>query len=378
MWFKKSTKETAQLHELIAMFAALSKAQALIEYEMDGTIITANENFLNALGYALDEIKGKHHGMLLDAAKRSTEEYRQFWLSLKRGEHLQSQGKKIAGKNGKEVWLEASYDPIFDNDGKPYKVIEFAIDITHRKQATLKVADKVRELVTILSSSAAELQTTAQTLAAAAEQTNRQSVAVATASEELTASVAEISKQLTEATRVISKAVSETGKSEQMVSELTLAAEKIGNVSGIVAQIAGQTNLLALNATIEAARAGDAGKGFAVVASEVKSLANQTAKATDEIGQQVQGIQSSSQATATAINLIAEIIGKVNEITISISGAVEEQSAATHEVAQNISGVHRASEETGQSASNLLTVSSDIAVRAAELEKEFTDFVASI
>ncbi len=194
----------------------------------------------------------------------------------------------------------------------------------------------------------------------------------------MTSAVAEISKQLTEATKIITKAVSESSKSAQMVSELTVAAEKIGNVSGIVAQIAGQTNLLALNATIEAARAGDAGKGFAVVASEVKSLANQTAKATDEIGQQVQGIQSSSQQTAVTINSIAEIIQKVNEITISISGAVEEQSAATGEVAQNISGVHKASQETGQSANNLLAVAGDIAKRSAELEKEFTDFISRI
>lgn len=114
-------------------------------------------------------MQGKHHSMLVEASKRGTDEYRQFWLALNMGEQMESHGKKITGKHGKEVWLEASYDPLFDENGKPYKIVEFCIDVTMRKQATVHVAEKVRELVTILSSSAAELQTTAQTLAAAAD-----------------------------------------------------------------------------------------------------------------------------------------------------------------------------------------------------------------
>ncbi len=155
-------KDSNELREFRAKFAALSHAQALIEYEMDGTIIYVNENFCNAVGYSHDELVGKHHSMLVDASKRGSDEYRQFWLALNRGEHLEAQGKKITGKHGKDVWLEASYDPLFDENGKPFKVVEFCIDVSKRKQATLHVAEKVRELVTILSSSAAELQTTAQ------------------------------------------------------------------------------------------------------------------------------------------------------------------------------------------------------------------------
>ncbi len=322
------TKQKLKDADYLGKVNAISKSQAVIEFEMDGTVITANENFLNALGYRLDEIKGKHHSLFVESAYKASDAYRQFWASLNRGEYQAAQYKRI-GKNGKEVWIEASYNPIFDLNGKPCKVVKFATDITGRKTATLNVSVKIKEIVSILSSSAAEMQATTESLAAAAEQTNQQSTAVATAAEQLTSSVSEIARQLGESTNVIRTAVAEANNSEKLVAGLIQAADKIGSVSEIVAQIAGQTNLLALNATIEAARAGEAGKGFAVVASEVKSLANQTAKATDEIGQQVQGIQGSSQQTSGAIKSIASVIARVSEISTSISGAVEEQSAAT-------------------------------------------------
>jgi methyl-accepting chemotaxis protein len=342
---------------------------------MDGTIITANQNFLGALGYSLDEIKGKHHSMFVEPAYKASIEYRQFWEQLNRGEFQSAQYLRI-GKGGKQIWIEASYNPILDFSGKPYKVVKFATDITNRKTTAIRVASNVKELVDLLASSATELQATAETLAAAAEQTNQQSAAVAVASDQLTTSASEISHQLSDSNAVVSNAVTEATNSERMVTGLIQAGEKIGSVSGVVAQIAEQTKLLALNATIEAARAGEAGKGFAVVASEVKSLANETAKATAEIGQQVQGIQSSSKQTAEVIQTIAQVISQISSISTSIASAVEEQSAATQEVARNIEGVKTASEETGRSATNLLTVSRDIAERAANLGKEFSELSA--
>lgn len=243
--------------------------------------------------------------------------------------------------------------------------------------SAVKLSQDVKSLVGALSSSATQMQATAQTLAAGAEQTSQQSSAVASASEQLTSSVSEISRQLTDATKVIDMAVAQAS-SEQMVSGLVEAAGRIGNVSEVVAQIAGQTNLLALNATIEAARAGDTGKGFAVVASEVKSLAGQTAKATDEIGAQVRGIQESSQSTARGIREIAEIINKVSQISTSISGAVEQQSAATREVAVNITGVTQAAEETGKSSNSLLSISQDLAARSSQLERQISDFLGNM
>jgi methyl-accepting chemotaxis protein len=361
--------------------AAISKSQAVIEFNMDGTIIKANENFLSVMGYRLDEIQGKHHSMFADPAFANSAEYREFWAKLNRGEYQAAQYKRY-GKGGKEVWIEASYNPILDLKGKPFKVVKYATDLSKRKAENAKLANDfengVKSLVDDVSKSANDMQVTAQSLSAAAEQTNQQSTTVASATEELTASVTEISRQLAEATNVINSAVAEASKSEKLVGALVSTAEKIGNVSAMIAEIAGQTNLLALNATIEAARAGDAGKGFAVVASEVKSLAGQTAKATEEISTQIKEIQDSSKTTASSIQEIAAVITKISQISTSISGAVEEQSAATREVSTNISGVKEAAQDTGKSATSVLTSSQALSQRAGELQDRVGKFLADV
>ena len=369
--------KTKKVIEQQGIINALDKSQAVIQFNLDGTITEANKNFLDVMGYSLDEIKGKHHSMFIDPTYRSTADYKNFWESLNRGEFFVSQFKRI-GKGGKEVWIEASYNPILDVNGKPYKVVKFATDITERKAEIAKVSIKVKELVSILSSSSAELQATAESLAAGAEETNHQSQAVSAAAEELSIAGSEISRQLCEVTNAINLAIKEANNSEQLVSGLVTRADSIGEVTGVITEIAGQTNLLALNATIEAARAGEAGKGFAVVASEVKTLANQTTKATDKIGEQIKSIQDASTSTASAIQQIGQAISKVSQISTTIAGAIEEQSAATGEVAQNITGVNLSAQETGKSSINLLTVSSDLAKRAAELEKVISDFLRTV
>jgi len=375
------TGRMAELADLKGWVDAISRSQAVIEFKMDGTIVNANENFLSVMGYRLDEIGGKHHSMFAEPAFAASAEYREFWAKLNRGEFQAAQYKRL-GKGGKEIWIEASYNPILDQNGRPCKVVKFATDLTKRKEQNLTLARDfetgVKSLVQVVASQAEGMQQTAQSLAAAAEQTNQQSSTVAAASDELAASVSEIARQLTEATRVIGVAVNEARNSEKMVSDLVNSAEKIGNVTQMITDIAGQTNLLALNATIEAARAGEAGKGFAVVASEVKSLANQTAKATEEIEEQIRGIQGASQTTASAIREIGEIIGKINEISTSISGAVEEQSAATREVSQNINGVTQAAEETGRNSTNVLEVSRSLTDQAGELGQRVDQFLLSV
>ena len=375
------SKQKAMFADLNGKVEAMSRSQAVIEFELDGTIITANDNFLKTLGYTLEEIKGKHHRMFAEPAYAESAEYRAFWAKLGRGEYDAGQYKRI-GKGGKEVWIEASYNPILDLNGRPWKVVKFATDLSKRKAQNLALANEfesgVKSLVQEVSSSAKGMEATAQTLAAAAEQTNQQSSTVSAASEELAASVNEISRQITESTRVVGIAVSEAKKSEGMVTDLVTAAQKIGEVTQIINDIASQTNLLALNATIEAARAGEAGKGFAVVASEVKSLANQTAKATEEIAQQIKGIQESSQTTASAIREIGHIIGQVSEISTSISSAVEEQSAATKEVSVNINGVTQAAQETGHSSSTVLNVAQALSGQAGNLEERVDSFLKSV
>jgi methyl-accepting chemotaxis protein len=204
-----------------------------------------------------------------------------------------------------------------------------------------------------LSVTAKQTSTQATTVAMAAEQASSNVQTVASAAEELSSSVTEIGRQVTESTKIAGQAVDEAGRTNTTVQGLAAAAQKIGDVVKLINDIAGQTNLLALNATIEAARAGEAGKGFAVVASEVKSLAGQTAKATEEIAAQIAAMQSATGAAVHAIGNIAGTISSINEIATTIASAVEEQGAATQEIARN---VQQASAGTAEVSSNIVSV----------------------
>jgi methyl-accepting chemotaxis protein len=375
------SREKAVFADLSGKVEAIGRSQAVIEFEMNGAIITANDNFLRLVGYTLDEIKGRHHSMFVEPAYRDSADYKLFWEKLNRGE-FQAQQYKRLGKGGKVAWIEASYNPVLDLNGKLWKVVKFATDLSTRKEQNAALARDfetgVKALVGAVTASAGKMESAAQSLAAAAEQTNNQSATVSAASEELATSVSEISRQIAESNRVVGVAVTEAQRSETMVAALVSAAAKIGDVSKLIADIASQTNLLALNATIEAARAGEAGKGFAVVANEVKSLASQTAKATEEIEQQIKGIQDSSQGTAGAIRAIGKIIGQVSEIATSISSAVEEQSAATKEVSQNIVGVNRAAEDTGRNATTVLGEARTLTQQGADLEGRVDQFLRNV
>ena len=375
------TEKKKEYTELKGMVEAINRSQAVIHFSMDGTIIDANQNFLNVMGYTLNEIKNQHHSIFTEPEYAKSIEYKEFWEALRRGEYQAAQYKRI-GKGGKEVWIEGSYNPILDPDGKPYKVTKFATDLTPRKEQNIQLANNfetnVQSLVQMVASSATNMQNTAQNLAAAAEETSTQSNTVAVASEELSASVNEISKQVSNSIQVVKDAVQEAKKSEQLVSNLLDAATKIGEVTSLISDIAEQTNLLALNATIEAARAGDAGKGFAVVASEVKTLASETAKATEEIESHIIGVQDVSNKTAQAIEKITETINKVSEISTVISGAVEEQSSATNEVAANISGVQTAANQTGESSTEMLETAKELFENAENLETRVNDFLKNV
>jgi methyl-accepting chemotaxis protein len=279
-----------------------------------------------------------------------------------------------------------------------------------RRKAMLELADRfeasVGSVVEGVTSAASELEATAQTLTATAEETSRQATVVsaaseettrnvqtvASATEELTASIREISSQVAESNRVVANVVAQANDSNDKVKMLAAAAEKIGEVVTLINAIAGQTNLLALNATIEAARAGEAGKGFAVVASEVKSLATQTARATEDITGQVQAIQQATEVSVTAIGGIAGTIGKVNEISTAIAGAVEEQGAATSEISRNVheasgataevssnvAGVSEASLQTSAGAAQVLSAATELAKNGARLRAEVGHFLEMV
>jgi methyl-accepting chemotaxis protein len=300
------TAEKLKNADLAGQIDAIDKAQAVIEFNMDGTIITANPNFLSALGYSLAEIKGKHHSMFVEPSERDGAGYREFWAKLNRGEYQAGEYKRI-GKGGKEVYIQASYNPIFDLNGKPFKVVKYATDTT--RQVLVRMGnERVRGMME----------------------------SVAAGSEELNASVREISEAMTKSRETAMSAVDQVGAADAQAQRLTEAAQAMSGIVEMINNITGQINLLALNATIESARAGEAGRGFAVVASEVKSLANQAKQATDKIGQEIGSLNGISGDVVSALSSIKQAINNVSEYVTSTAAAVEEQSTVTNEMSTSM------------------------------------------
>ena len=229
-----------------------------------------------------------------------------------------------------------------------------------------------------LSQSAIAMENAAQALSAAANQTNAQSLMVSSAAEELMVSVEEISREINSTARAAESAVDQIRAWDEMGTSLLGASMRIGDFSKLINGIANKTTLLSLNATIEAARAGEAGKGFAVVASEVKSLANQTTSAVNEIDVQTRAIQAASRGTADSIKEIGKMIAQVSESNVSISSGMEEQAAATKEVSRNIVGVKDAAEDTGKNACALLNEASLLSQQISELERRVDDFLNGV
>lgn len=407
------------------MLTAIQRSHAVIEFDLDGTVRTANDNFLQTMGYTLDEIRGGHHRMFVDEIEREKPEYREFWAALNRGEFFSNEYRRL-GKGGREVWIHGSYNPVFNAQGKAIKVVKFAVDITRRvqelqqgakleQQRANELEQKAATLLQVVAeaaegnlaqtievdgddvvsrigaglsnflsdlrvsvksigqtamgvaSSSEELSAISQQLTShslsAAEQANSVSAGseqvsanvsiVAASAEEMLASIREISKSATEAARVARTAVSKAEETNQTISRLGTSGLEIGKVVKVITSIAQQTNLLALNATIEAARAGEAGKGFAVVANEVKELAKETARATEEIGQQIEAIQGDTKAAVSAIRDVTEIINQVNDISSTIASAVEEQTATTNEIGRNVTDAAKATSEIAHNISHV-------------------------
>jgi len=390
-----------QLRKLLAenqgQLAAINKVQAIIEFELDGTIRWANEHFLAALGYSLDQVRGKHHRMFVAASESSGPAYQQLWEKLRCGEYDKGRYLRL-GNGGRKVWIDASYNPILDADGKPYKVIKYANDVTARvlagqqmervvaeTQSTIKAAsagdltvrvsveDKtgdprkmadainallgsMSDIVSQVKGAADEVYRGAQEIsegsASLSQRTEEQSSSLeetASSMEEMTSTVKQNADRASEANQLAMAARNEaaeggsvTAKAVTAMQQINDASRRISDIIGVIDEIAFQTNLLALNAAVEAARAGEQGRGFAVVASEVRSLAGRSATAAKEIKDLIHDSVSKVADGSVLVAQSGETLGHIVTSVMKVSDIVAEIAAASREQSAGIDQVNKA------------------------------------
>ena len=276
------TAKVASEAETRGRLAALDRAMAVIEFDLGGNILTANDNFMSVMNYTLAELKGKHHRMFCEPSLVSSPEYSDFWRRLNSGEFFSGQFKRI-GKNGKVVWLEASYNPVYDAEGKLSKIVKFASDISERVEKFEEDSRGASRAYHI----SAETERVAEQGAQVIHQTAKEMRQIA----------------------------DNIGASARLVGQLGARSEEITAIVNTIRGIADQTNLLALNAAIEAARAGDQGRGFAVVADEVRQLAGRTSRSTSEIAEMIGMILSETREAVTSMNVTHE--GALRGVTLA-------------------------------------------------------------
>ncbi|BCM25935.1 methyl-accepting chemotaxis protein [Methyloradius palustris] len=388
------TKERLRNADFEGQIAAISKSQGVIEFSMDGKVLTSNDAFLNILGYSLAEAQGQHHSTFVEPAHRTTTEYKQFWEKLNRGEYDAGVYKRV-GKSGCEVWIQASYNPIFDLNGKPFKVVKYATDVTAQINASKALADAVAEsqivvsaaksndltkriplngktgeiaglceginsLIENMSEVITQIKEASGTITGAAsdistgnndlsQRTEEQASSLeetAASMEELASTVKRNSDNAKQANRLAAEASDVANKGGKVVSDvvttmsdISASSRKIEDIISVIDGIAFQTNILALNAAVEAARAGEQGRGFAVVAAEVRNLAQRSAAAAKEIkdliSDSVAKVTSGTQLVEEAGITMGEIVTSVERVTAimgDIAAASSEQSTGIDQV----------------------------------------------
>ncbi|MCG8642572.1 MAG: PAS domain-containing methyl-accepting chemotaxis protein [Desulfobacterales bacterium] len=292
------TKQVQKAQEQENIMTAISRSMAVVEFKASGEILTANSNFLDATGYRLDEIQGKHHRIFCEESLANSSRYLEFWQKLNRGEFVSGRFKRI-GKQGNEVWLEASYNPIIDNHGNLTKVVKFASDIT----TGIVNAAEAREVAVHASLEA--------------DKTVQKGV-------EIVRNIVDLMRKLEQ----------EIQSASDSLLALNKQADQIDNIVSTISNIAGQTNLLALNATIEAARAGEQGRGFAVVADEVRQLATKTNASTSEIASVIQknvelaieasqSMEASHEQVSNSIAFIEELNDTISQVNLGAKSVAE-------------------------------------------------------
>jgi methyl-accepting chemotaxis protein len=411
-----------------SVMRAVERSQASIEFGLGGEILDVNENFLKAVGYSRGEVIGKRHQMFVDAAYAGSPEYRQFWERLRGGEFIAGDFCRRA-KSGKAVWLQAAYNPILDADGKVTKVVKFASDITalmdnvvvigaalaklaggelegrvttklvpaldklrtdfneaaENLQAALKVVASTGQAI---QSATGEISAATQNLSRRTEQQAASLEQTAAALDEITTTVKKTAEGALRAREVVTQAKGDAEKSggivHQAVSamgEIEKSSREIGNIIGVIDEIAFQTNLLALNAGIEAARAGDAGRGFAVVATEVRALAQRSAAAAKEIkalisasGQQVSNGVGLVGDAGQALQRIVEQVAKIDGVITAIASSAQEQSAGLSEVNIAVNQMDQVTQQNAAMVEQTAAVSEQLANEGETLIRLISGF----
>nr|WP_274141539.1 PAS domain S-box protein [Enterovibrio sp. ZSDZ35] len=369
--------------------AAIGKSQAVIEFDMKGNILSANDNFLNAMGYTLKEVQGRHHSIFVDPEYGVSREYKQFWEKLNRGEFESAEFQRFA-KGGREVWIQASYNPICDLSGKPFKVVKYATDITAKKRAVALISaslmslskgdlgyhieeeldeefepvrralnstiERLNELVLDISKASSSVSAAAREIRLGTTDLSDRTEAQATSLEETAASMQEITATVQQnedtsagAVKLAAEATQKAERGGKVVIEAVAAmadiensSRQISDIIGVINEIAFQTNLLALNAAVEAARAGEQGRGFAVVAGEVRNLAQRSAKASVEIKKLINASVSKVKDGTHLVRESGDNLVEIVEAIKNVSDMINSMSIATKEQSQGIGEIGRA------------------------------------
>lgn len=429
------TEQEIARHNMKGIVDAINRAYAVIEFQLDGTVIQANDNFLNIMGYTREEITGRHHRLFCDPSYVTSQEYAAFWQKLARGEFEAGVYRRL-GKGGKEVWLQASYNPVKDEMGRPFKVVKLATDITAQKQAQMEleacmaearqalgavaagdltrpmtgsyggelatIATSVNETIAQLTRTLAVVRAAVEAVTAGAQQITNGNEDLAQRTSEQASALEETSASMEEMTATVKQNADNAKQAEQLaqaaretadkggaVTERAVAAmqaisqssEQIAEIITVIDEIAFQTNLLALNAAVEAARAGEHGRGFAVVAAEVRNLAQRSATAAKEIkgliqaslGRVAEGSKLVNQSGRT-LGEIVQAVKRVTDIMAEISAASQEQASGVDQVNKAVMAMDDTTQQNATLVEQLASASQSMKTQAQELLREVEEF----